>query len=143
MKQHNTDFWPFLDYFDQYHKYNEARESFFFMGPLRTIHQLFPEQKTKCVSVLVFKLQAYNKTQVQKLHLTLAEPIVFKQPLLCAFGANIVIYIGDIIALPWWPIYSELATGWFSWYIFRRLRCTLFYPPEFPKPFTYPLTTPQ
>ena len=74
MKQHNTDFWPFLDYFDQYHKYNEAREGFFFLGPLRTIHQLFPEQKTKCVSVLVCKLQAYNKTQVQKLHLTLAEP---------------------------------------------------------------------
>ena len=50
---------------------------FFFLGPLRTIHQLFPEQKTKCVSVLVCKLQAYNKTQVQKLHLTLAEPMVF------------------------------------------------------------------
>ena len=77
MKQHNTDFWPFLDYFDQYHKYNEAGEGFFFLGPLRTIHQLFPEQKTKCVSVLVCTLQAYNKTQVQKLHLTLAEPIYY------------------------------------------------------------------
>ena len=70
MKKHNTDFWPFLDYFNQYHKYNEAREGFFFLGPLRTIQQLFPEQKTKCVSVLVCKIKAYNKTQVQKLHLT-------------------------------------------------------------------------
>ena len=76
MKQHNAYFSAFLDYFDQYCDNNEAQEVFFFLGPLGTIHQLFPEQKTKCVSVLVCKLQAYNKAQVQKLHLSLAEPII-------------------------------------------------------------------
>ena len=79
MKQHNAYFWAFLDYFDQYCDNNEAREVFFFLGPLGTIHQLFPEQKTKCVSVLVCKLQAYNKAQVQKLHLSLAEPYICEQ----------------------------------------------------------------
>ena len=76
MKRHNAYFWAFLDYFDQYCDNNEAQEVFFFLGPLGTIHQLFPEQKTKCVSVLVCKLQAYNMAQVEKLHLSLAEPTV-------------------------------------------------------------------